>query len=59
MRQFEFAQPPQTKLNGFTGAIADFTNAIGIYPNDAGAYYNRGGATLSVGQNDSGCLDLG
>ena len=38
--------------------MADYTKAIELNPKDADSYNNRGLLKLSLGQKDSGCLDL-
>jgi tetratricopeptide (TPR) repeat protein len=46
------------RLKDYRGAIADFTRAIEIDPQYVKAYSYRGLAKITIGQLDSGCLDL-
>jgi len=45
-------------LKDFEGAIVDFDRAIRINSNSGQAFFGRGLAKISLGQKDSGCLDL-
>ena len=56
----DYAESGESKLElkDYKGAILDFNKAIELAPNNANVYYNRGLAKISLGQKDSGCLDL-
>lgn len=46
------------RLQDYNGAITDFTKAIEIDSSFATPYYARGISKITLGQLDSGCLDL-
>jgi len=45
-------------LDDYRGAIYDCTKVIELEPNNSEAYEIRGFSKISIGQKESGCLDL-
>ena len=45
-------------LKDYRGAIEDFTKAVELNSEDSEAFMNRGMARITIGQKESGCLDL-